>query len=199
MKKKTRDDTRDIARSVMGFSFSHIHRVIHTICPEWPACHPQGGGWQATRPVSRVKWLWRHRQTRRNSNIARLDFSNFLTLTSENTFLAHLSRRLEWAIVIAHRPSSVRPSVVVVVVRRRPSVNFSHFWLLLQNHQMDFDETWQGWSTHGPLQVLLFFGQIRPGADPGWGQNRSRGVPYFKKLLLQTGRLQRQTEWIAMI
>ena len=32
-------------------------------------------------------------------------------------FLAHLSRRLEWAIVIAHRPSSVRPSVV-----RRPSV-----------------------------------------------------------------------------
>ena len=25
--------------------------------------------------------------------------------------LAHLSRRLEWAIVIAHRPSSVRPSV----------------------------------------------------------------------------------------
>ena len=27
-------------------------RVIHTICPEWPACHPQEGGWQATRP----KW-----------------------------------------------------------------------------------------------------------------------------------------------
>ena len=52
-------------------------------------------------------------------------------------FLAHLSRRLEWAIVIAHRPS-VRPSV-----RRRPSsVNFSHFGLLLQNCWMDFDETW---------------------------------------------------------
>ena len=27
-------------------------------------------------------------------------------------FLAHLSQRLKWAIVIAHRPSSVRPSVV---------------------------------------------------------------------------------------
>ena len=43
-------------------------------------------------------------------------------------FLAHLSRRLKWAIVIAHRPSSVRPSVV----RRRPSsssssVNFHIF------------------------------------------------------------------------
>ena len=32
---------------------------------------------------------------------------------------------------------------------------------------MDFDETWYGWSTHDPLQVLLFFGQIRLGADPG--------------------------------
>ena len=28
-------------------------------------------------------------------------------------------------------------------------------------------------------------------ADPGRGNNRSRGVPFFKKLLLQTGRLQR--------
>ena len=37
---------------------------------------------------------------------------------------------------------------------------------------MDFDETWYGWSTHGPLQVLLFLGQI-PGADPGRGKNRS--------------------------
>ena len=64
---------------------------------------------------------------------------------------------------------------------------------------MDFDETWYGWSTQGPLQVLLFFGQIRPGADPGRGKNRSRGVPFFKKLLLQTGRLQQQTKYIAMI
>ena len=42
---------------------------------------------------------------------------------------------------------------------------------------MDFDETWYGWSTQGPLQVLLFFGQIRPGADPEQGKNRSRGSP----------------------
>ena len=71
-------------------------------------------------------------------------------------------------------------------------------WLLLQNRLMDFDETWYAWSTHGPLQVLLFFGQIRPGADPGRGRNRSLGVPFFKKLLLQSGRFQRQTECIAM-
>ena len=35
---------------------------------------------------------------------------------------------------------------------------------------MDFDETWYGWSTQGPLQVLLFLGQIRQGADPGRGK-----------------------------
>ena len=49
-------------------------------------------------------------------------------------FLAHLSQRLKWAIVIGLRPASV---VGVVVV-----VNFSHFQLLLQNHWRDFDETW---------------------------------------------------------
>ena len=81
---------------------------------------------------------------------------------------------------------------------RRP-LNYLHFRLLLQNRLMDFDETWYGWSTQGPLQVLLFFGQIRPGADPGRGKNRSRGVPFFRKLLLQTGRLQQQTECIAVI
>ena len=63
---------------------------------------------------------------------------------------------------------------------------------------MDVYETWLGWSAHDPLQVLLFFGQIRPGADPGRGQNRSRGVPFFNELF-QTGRLQRQTECVAMI
>ena len=46
---------------------------------------------------------------------------------------------------------------------------------------MNFDETWYGWSTQGPLQVLLFFGQIRPGADPWRGKNGSQGVPFFKK------------------
>ena len=69
---------------------------------------------------------------------------------------------------------SVRPSVV------RP-LDYLHFQLLLQNRLMDFDETWYGWSTQGPLQVLLFFGQIRPGVDPGRGQNRSWGGPLLQR------------------
>ena len=52
------------------------------------------------------------------------------------------SRRLKWAIVIARRPSSVRPSSSSGVRRPSSSVNFSHFQLLLQNRLMDFDESW---------------------------------------------------------
>ena len=79
-------------------------------------------------------------------------------------------------------PASVvrRPSSVV----RRPLDNF-HFQLLLQNRLMDFDETYYGWITQGPLQVLLFFGQISPGADPGWGQIRSRGSPSSKNFFFR--------------
>ena len=102
-------------------------------------------------------------------------------------FLGHRSHRLQWPIVITRCPSVRRP------------LNYLHFRLLLQNRLVDFDETWYGWSTQCPLQVLLFFGQTRPGADPGRGKNRSRGVPFFRKLLLQTGRLQQQTECIAVI
>ena len=50
---------------------------------------------------------------------------------------------------------------------------------------MDLDETWLGWSTNGPLQVLLFFGQIPPGADPGRGQNWSRGSPSSRNLFFR--------------
>ena len=57
-----------------------------------------------------------------------------------------------------------------------------HFQLLLQNRLIDFDETWYGWSTQGPLQVLLYFGQIRPGAGPS-GAKICVG-PFFKELLL---------------
>ena len=45
--------------------------------------------------------------------------------------LAHLSWKLKWAFLITCRPSSVCPSV-----------NFSHFHLLLQNHWANFNQTW---------------------------------------------------------
>ena len=68
-------------------------------------------------------------------------------------FLAHLSRRLKWAIVIAHCPVSVRPSVVV-----RPSVRrkLSHFRLLLWNRWTEFNETWQEARSQRPLPSLCF-------------------------------------------
>ena len=70
-----------------------------------------------------------------------------------NVFLAHLSRRLKWVIVIAHRPSSVRPS------SDRPSVNFHIFRLLLWNHWTEFNETWQEARSQCPLPSLCFSGR----------------------------------------
>ena len=49
-----------------------------------------------------------------------------------------------------HSALSVRPSTVV---RRQ----FSHFWLLLQNHLTDSDETWQKARTQRPLPSLWGF------------------------------------------
>ena len=63
---------------------------------------------------------------------------------------AHRSQRLKWAIVIAHRPSSVcRPSVVR---------KLSHFRLLLRNRWTEFNETWQEARSQRPLPSLCFSG-----------------------------------------
>ena len=102
------------------------------------------------------------------------------------TFLAPLSRRLTWAIVIEHRPS----------VRRRYTFTFS------TSSPEPLDGFW--WNLVGmkyswSLTSVVVFRPDPPGADPGRGKNRSRGVPFFNKLLLQTWRLQQQTECIAMI
>ena len=113
-----------------------------------------------------------------------------MPLETTASFLGHRSQRLQWPIVITRCPASVvRPSVVRRPSVRRPLDNL-HFQLLLQNRLIDFDETLYGWSTQGPLQVLLFFGQIRPGADPAWadpgrGQNRSRGSPSSKNFFFR--------------
>ena len=66
-------------------------------------------------------------------------------------FLAHLSQRLKWAIVIAHRPSVRRPSVVVR--------KLSHFRLLLWNRTTKFNETWQEARSQRPLPSLCFSGR----------------------------------------
>ena len=60
-------------------------------------------------------------------NILTSGWCNVRSLAILSCFLAHLSQRLKWAIVIAHRPSSVRPSSVRPSVVRRPSVNFHIF------------------------------------------------------------------------
>ena len=78
-----------------------------------------------------------------------------LTLLFFNNFLAHLSRRLKWAIVIVHRPSSVplsiRPSIVVH--------KLSHFPFLLWNRWTEFNETWQDARCQHPLPSLCFSGR----------------------------------------
>ena len=50
------------------------------------------------------------------------------------SILAKLSWKLKWAFLFARRPS-VRLSVLL-------SVNFSHFYLLLQNHWTNYNQTW---------------------------------------------------------
>ena len=80
--------------------------------------------------------------------------NKFKVLVEWIQFLAHLSRRLKWAIVIAHRPSSVRPSSSSVIVRK-----LSHFRLLLWNRWTEFNETWQEARSQGPLPSLCFSGR----------------------------------------
>ena len=88
-----------------------------------------------------LREIWTSYFARRILEAKGVFVGGIVNIRNECLFLAHLSRRLEWAIVIAHHPSSVRPSVRPSV--RRPSVvrKLSHFRLLLQNRLMDFDET----------------------------------------------------------
>ena len=75
-----------------------------------------------------------------------------------HSFLAHLSRRLEWAIVIAHRPSSV--------------CKLSHFQLLLWNRWTEYNDTWQEARSQCPLPSLCFSGRSEKRWPPwpliGW-------------------------------
>ena len=70
-------------------------------------------------------------------------------------FLAHLSRRLKWAIVIAHRPSSVRPSVRPSV--RRPSgVNFHIFDFFSETAERNSTKLYRKQDLNALYQVCVF-------------------------------------------
>ena len=97
-----------------------------------------------------------------------------------------------------HSAPSVRPSVCLSV---RPS-SVRKFFTFSTSSPEPLDGFW--WNLVGmkyswSLTSVVVFRPDPSRADPGQGQNRSQGVPFFKKLLLQTRRLQRQTKWIAMI
>ena len=131
----------------------------------------------------------------KNENIVPLTHTSYTP-----PFLAHLSRRLEWTIVIPHRPSSVRPSVCLSV---RPLASVRKLFTFSTSSPEPLYGFW--WNLVGMkyswslTSVVVFWsdpsrGGSRDGAKIGHG-----GSPFFKKLLLQTGWLQRQTKWIAMI
>ena len=50
-----------------------------------------------------------------------------------------------------------------------------------------------------PHKCCGFLARSAQGRIQGGAKNRSQGFPFFNELLLQTGRLQQQTECIAMI
>ena len=114
----------------------------------------------------------------------------FLNYLNQTCFLAHLSRRLEWAIAVRFRPSSVvrRPSCVVrrasSVVRRPSSVNFLHFHLLLENAWLDFNQTWQE-SSLGVGDSKLFKYYVWPPWGPRGRAPKGQNHANFKHLLLQ--------------
>ena len=103
-------------------------------------------------------------------------------------FLAHLSLRLMWAIVIAH-PPSIRHSAWTFHI-----FNFfsrTAWWNLMK---LGVDEVLMV-----PYKCCCFsarstWRRIQGGAKIGHGKG-----PLLKKLFLQTWRIQQQTIWIAMI
>ena len=91
-------------------------------------------------------------------------------------------------------PSVVRTSVVV-----RPSVRPSSVHLSVNFYIFNFFSRTARWILMklGRDEVLMVPYKcccFSARSAKGRGQNRSQGVPFFKKLLLQTGRLQRQTK-----
>ena len=99
-------------------------------------------------------------------------------------FLAHLSWRLEWAILIALRPSSSVCKLFAFSTSSPEPLN--GFWWNLVGMKYS-------WSK------CCYFWPDPPRGGSRVGQKYVTGVTFFKKLLLQTGRLQQQTKCKAMI
>ena len=112
-------------------------------------------------------------------------------------FLGHRSQRLQWPIVITRCPASVvrRPSSVV----RLSSVRLFTFSTSSPEPLDGFwwNLVWMKYS-RSLTSVVVFLARSVQGRIQG-GAKIGHGVPFFKKLLLQTGRLQEQTECIAVI
>ena len=129
------------------------------------------------------------RTTRGDHNLGGI-YIYFDILSTAKAFLGHRSRRLQWPIVITRCPASVvcRLSVRQFTFSTSSPEPRDGFWWNL---------VWMKYSRS--LTSVVVFRPDPPRGDPGQGKNRSRGVPFFKELLLQTGRLQEQTECIAVI
>jgi hypothetical protein len=124
----------------------------------------------------------RFRSTRREPPTMGKQLVNFSTCGCESSapFLAHL----------AFRPCELLPSLFV----RRPSVNISHFNLLLRNRWANCNQTLMEWSLGGPLPKLPTSNQ-----DAHQAKNRKRGDELKKNLLFWNYRDQSQPKFAEMI
>ena len=80
---------------------------------------------------------------------------------------------------IAFRPCELLPSLFV----RRPSVNISHFYLLLGNHWVNRNQTLVEWSLDGPLQNCARWSRL-PTKMPTKLKIEKMGDENLKNLLL---------------
>ena len=105
---------------------------------------------------------------------------SIIFLEDKHTILLHLLILYEYQQFLAHlafRPCELLSSLFVrrlSSVVRRPSVNTSHFNLLLRNHWINCNQTLVEWSLDGPLSKLC---PVIPTSnqDGRQAKNRKRG------------------------
>ena len=124
----------------------------------------------------------RFRSTRREPPTMGKQLVSFSTCSCKSSapLLAHL----------VFRPCELLPSLIV----RRPSVNISHFNLLLRNHWANCNQTLMEWSLGDPLPNLPISNQ-----DDHQAKNRKRGEELKKKSSLLKLQSQSQPKFAEMI